>query len=424
MKNLMVLAVCAAMAAVFAVRAEESRIRVLVYPVDTLDERLQKQETKRNLPEMKSPTDGEISKLTGEAQVAAIRAKASAEREQNRLANILAIQQFEEAEQRAADIRQKKGSTAFGRVLGNMTDWLAASLGQYSDVLTIITRTDMKEGEAEQNITNDGGSLVLAKGKFKIKPAMGDLNESSEDVQLPGGVFHRKTLQTTLTVRVERFDEEIGAGTSFLIPIKTVSASGGAVAKSGDDGSLEKAVQKGCDDAAKKILDYFSANLTVKIRGPKENFEPGDVNLSLDGATIQADSPKRIIKGMYLPSGKHVLQAELDGFETVTLTEPFNGDTIKTITMKPDTFELTVRVKGPAGDEAFNAENVTITLSAGESGDTTLTSGEPATLKKGKYTLKVEAAGYAPKTETFTLSAKVAKTVTLSKIGAAEKKGE
>lgn len=401
-------------------RAEGNSIRLLVYPVDTLDERMQKQEIKRNLPELKAPTEGEISKLTGAAQVAAVLAKQQAEREYTRLANELALRQFVEAERRAEEIRQKRGSTAFGRVLGNVTDWLAASLGQYPDILTVITRTDMQEGEAEQNIANDGGSFVPAKGKFKVKPAVGDLNEFEEDVQLPGGTFRRKTLQTSLTVRIERFDEEVGAGTSFLIPVKTVSASGGAVAKRGDDGSLEKAVQKGLDEAAKKVVDYFSANLTVKVRGPKENFEPGDVTLTLDGETIQMDSPKRLIKGKYLPAGKHTLQAELDGFETVTLAEPFNADTVKTVTMKPDIFDLTVNVKGPAGDEGFDASDAAITLDAGTDGETALSAGEAAQVKKGKHTLKVEKEGYAAANETFTFTAKAAKTVTLKKAAPAK----
>jgi hypothetical protein len=425
MKKMRTVAVCAAMAAGIAARADDNAIRLLVYPVDTLDERMQKQEPKRNLPVLKAPTEGEISKLNGDAQVAAILAKQQAEREQARLANGLALQQFAEAERRAEEIRQKKGSTSFGRTLGNVTDWLAAKLGAYPDVLTVITRTDMQEGEAEKNITNGGGNLVLAACKYKVKPAVSDLNEFEEDVQLPGGTFRRRTLKTTVSIRIERFDEEVGAGTSFLIPVKAVSASGGAVAKRGDDGSFDEAMQKGLEEAAQKIVDYFSANLTVKVRGPKENFEPGDVNLTLDGETIQADSPKRIVKGKYLPKPQHVLQAELDGFVTVTLAEPFNSDTVKTITMKPDNFELTVNVKGPAGDADFNAANAVITLAGGADGDeTTLTSGEPSAVKTGKRTLKVELDGYAVKTETFVHSAKSTKTVTLSKAAAVEKKGE
>lgn len=402
------------------VEAEDNSIRLLVYPVDTLDERMQKQEIKRNLPQLKAPTDGEISKLSGPAQVAAILAKQQAERDYLRMANQLALQQFADAERRTEEIRQKKGGTAFGRVLGNVTDWLAASLGKYPDILTIITRTDMMEAEAEQNITNGGGNFVLASGKFKVKPAMGDLNEYEEDIQLPGGTFRRKTLQCSLTVRIERFDEEAGIGTSILIPIKAVSSSGGAVAQRGNDASLEQAVQKGLDEAADEIVKYFSANLTVKVRGPKEDFEPGDVNLSLNGSTIQMDSPTRIIRGKFLPSGKHVLLAELDGYDTVTITEPFNNDTTKTITMKPDNFEFIINIKAPAGDADFDVWNATITLNEGTEGETTLTSGEPVNLKKGKHTLRVDMEGYKSKIENFTLNDKMTKTITLTKAVAAE----
>jgi len=411
------------MATGIAARAEDNVIKLLVYPVDTLDERMQKQETKRNLPQLKAPTEGDISKLTGKAQVEAIKAKADAERDYNDLANALALQQFMEAERRSEEVRQKRGSTSFGRTLGNVTDWLAAKLGAYPDVLTVITRTDMQEGEAEQNITNEGGNFVLVAGKYKVKPAVSDLNEFEEDVQLPGGTFRRKTSKTTLSIRIERFDEDVGSGTSFLIPVKTVSASGGAVAKRGDDGSWDEAMQKGLEEAAQKVIEYFSANLTVKVRGPKENFEPGDVNLTLNGETIQMDSPKRFIRGKYLPKGKdqYILQAELDGFETVTLKEAFNADTIKTITMKPDNFELTVQVKGPAGDADFDGANATITLDAGQDGETTLSVGDPTSVKTGKHTLKVEMDGYATKTESFTHTAKATKTITLSKAGAAKK---
>lgn len=396
----------------------DNRIRLLIYPVDTVDERMDKQTIKRNIPELKRPyTEGDLSKLSGKKLADAMATNAQAELEHNRIVNQVALQEYVEAVNKSDLIKNKKQNTTFGRVLGNVADWLGSSFNKYSDVISIISRTDMQEGESEQNITQGGGNLVLASGKFKLKPMVSDLKEFDEKVQLPGGIFDRKTVQTTLTVRVEQFDQAVGEGNSFSVPIKAVTAGGGAVARSGDDGSFDAAIKKGMDEAAQKVAEFFTTKLTVKVKGPKDNkdFDPAEVSLTLDGNSIQCDTPIRIIKGKYLPDGNHTLQAELDGFETVTIKEPFNMDTIKAIGMKPDNFELIVKVKGSAGNEGFDASKATITLDEGADGETTLTAGEATAVKKGKHTLKISMEGYVTKDEPFTHSAKATKTITLIK---------
>jgi len=319
----------------FAVAATEteSKVKLLVYPADTLDDRWRRQQTKVNLPPPTKPyTDADLSKLNGDALASAMRENAYAMSRWYEQQNRVAWQEYFDAKKKAEELMQKKLNTNFGRLIGNVSDWLAGSLGKYPEIIRVITRTDMDEGATEQNLSKGGGDLVLALGTYKVKPAISDLDEYQETLQLPGGTVVRTTLTTDMAVRIEQLGE-VGEGNSFIVPIRAVTTRSGAIATRGDDGTLRNAFQKALDDAARQIADYFSSKLTVKIKGPEKDFDPDDVTLILDGDSIQPNAQVRIVKGRYLQK-PHTLKAELDGFQTVTIEAPFDSDTTRTITMK------------------------------------------------------------------------------------------
>lgn len=64
--------------------------------------------------------------------------------------------------------------------------------------------------------------------------------------------------------------------------------------------------------------------------------------------------------------------------------------------------EVTVQVKGPAGDAGFESDYASISLS-GDEGEFPLSNGYPMEVPQGRYTLTVEADGYQPATKTVML---------------------
>jgi len=342
---LSILTLLCALAANIAVAADaaDSRIKLVVYPADSLDRRTSKQQIKINLPPFTPPhSEGDLSALSGPNLAQALSENANAKANRAREENQVAWQEYDEAKRANEEFMRKQLNTNFGRLIGNASDWFAASLGKHKDIFRIILRTDMDEGEVETNNTQDGGTVLPAKADYKIKTAVSDLKQFEETLQFPGGTRVRTTLKTVLTVRIESVSggsEGVGEGDSFTVPIQAVSMSGSAVGTRGDDDKLDEAFQKALDDAAQKIADEFSSRLTVKIRGPQTDFVADDVTLTLDGNDIQRDAPTPVIKGKFLPQKTHTLKAELDGFESVSLQLPCNNDTTRTITMKKATDE-------------------------------------------------------------------------------------
>ena len=102
--------------------------------------------------------------------------------------------------------------------------------------------------------------------------------------------------------------------------------------------------------------------------------------------------------------GPHIVEVEMENYKrtgspklTVTKSQNYK------IPMVSSMCDVTIKVKGPQGDEEFDADSATITLAGAE--EFSPSNGQPEKVPQGKYTLTVEMDGYQTFTKAVSLGA-------------------
>ena len=314
----------------------------------------------------------------------------------------LAWKNWSEADAHMRGLRTQLEGTTFGRQILIAVDKFAGMAGQYFDpnCIEFFHRMDNDEGEKEQFLQDMGDAEKLACAYF-VKLVFDDPREESGKVTDAGQTFTMKKMTQGLTYEVQDLSGKMIASGNVK-KSKTLRGSAVVSREGRDENTLIDLLEECMEDAAKQINDRFVARVIFKaISSVKndEDFNEDAGSLEIDGATSQLGMEVSLLKG------KHTVVVDMDGYKQkgaslFNITK--SGE--QKIVMVSTNCNLTVNVKGPAGDADFDASNATIELTAGEDVSESLTAGEESIVPQGKYTLTVTMDGYSAKPQTVSLA--------------------
>ena len=340
-------------------------------------------------------TEAQIMQATPE-EAARMRAKNEAAGDAQRVANAaIAIENWRAADKHMKGVQAQLEGNAYGRQIILALDKFAGEAGTYfdPDCIEFFHRMDMDEGQQEQFMQDMSDPGMLAAPYF-IKLIFDDPREESGIVQMNGQQIKMAKYMQTVTYEVQ--DNQGKMVASGNVKQEKQVRTSNAVQRGGTSGNDQVAVlEEALAEVARKINDRFVAKVSFVLQGPKkdDDFDEAAGTILVDGEGHSSGDEFSILKG------PHVVEVEMEGYKrsgSPKLTITKSGQ--QKIVMQSSMCDLTVKVKGPAGDEEFDPDAATITLSGDE--EFSPSNGEPERVPQGKYTLTVEMDGY----QTFTKS--------------------
>lgn len=317
-----------------------------------------------------------------------------------RLANAkIAMENWEAADKHMKGIQAQLEGNAYGRQIILALDKFAGAAGEYfdPDCIEFFHRMDMDEGSKEQFMQDMTEPDMLAAPYF-IKMIFDDPREETGIVEMNGQQIKMTKEMQTITFEVQDLQGKmICAGN---VKAEKQFRQSNAIQRGGTSGNeLVAVLEEALEQVARKINDHFVAKVSFTLTGPKkdEDFDENAGTIMVDGDGHSSGDEFSILKG------KHTVTVEMDGYKRTGSSSLVikNSQNYK-IPMVSSMCDLTVTVKGPAGDEEFDAGNATITLAGDE--EFSPTNGEPEKVPQGKYTLTVTMDGYKAFTKEVNLS--------------------
>lgn len=314
-----------------------------------------------------------------------------------RLANAkIAYENWKAADDHMKGLQAQLEGNAYGRQIILALDKFAGEAGTFfdSDCIEFFHRADMDEGQKEQFMQDMSDPGMLAAPYF-IKLIFDDPREETGVVQMNGQQIKMSKYMQTVTYEVQ--DNQGKIATSGNVRQEKTIRTSNAVQRGGTSGNEQIAVlEEALAEVARRINDRFVAKVSFTLVGPKK-----DDDFNADAGTIMVDGEGHSSGEEFsILKGPHIITVDMDGYKTTKnprLTITKSGD--NKIPMVSTKCVVTVKVKGPAGDEGFDSNSATITLKPeDENGEEVNPSAdEPTDAVQGKYILIVEMDGY----ETF-----------------------
>ncbi len=330
-----------------------------------------------------------------------MRKKNEAAADAQRLANAaIALENWRAADQHMKGIQAQLEGNAYGRQIILALDKFAGAAGEYfdKDCLEFFHRLDTSEAMQEQALNDAFSDRETAAAPYFVKLIFDDPREETQTVQL-NSVDEIKMTKYTQVVTCEVQDMQGKMVFAKNVKAEKKSKSSNAVTTGGTSGNaLIEALDEALTMVAKAINDNFVAKVSFTLVGPKkdEDFDENAGTIMVDGEGHASGDEFSILKG------SHIVEVEMDGYKrsgSPKLT--INASKEYKIPMVSSMCDVTVKIKGPAGVDDFDADSATITLAGDE--EFSPSNGEPEKVPQGKYTLTVEMDGYQTFTKSVTL---------------------
>lgn len=309
-----------------------------------------------------------------------------------------ALKNWEENNKHMKDTWDLLASSAFGKQVIIAVDKFAGEAATYfdPDCIEFFHRMDMDEGQREQFIQDMSDPGMLAAPYF-IKLVFDTPREESGVVTMNGQQIKMVKSMQTVTFSVQ--DNQGKMITGGNVKQEKQKRMSGAIQTGGTAGNEQVEVLEMClTEIAKRINDRFVAKVSFTLTGPKndDDFDENAGTIMVDGDGHTSGDEFSILKG------PHIVEVEMDGYKRsgspkLTITKSQNYK----IPMVSSMCDVTIKVKGPQGDEEFDGDSATITLAGDE--EFSPINGEPEKVPQGKYTLTVELDGYQTFTKAISL---------------------
>ena len=377
------------------------KLMLKISTVETSETRHQKTWNPPAMPlemQEKPYSEAQIMQATPE-EAARMRAKNEAAGDAQRVANAaIALRNWKNADDNMRGVQAKLQGTSYGRQIILALDKFAGEAGTYfdPDCIEFFHRMDMDEGQQEQFMQDMSDPGMLAAPYF-IKLIFDDPREETGVVQMNGQQIKMSKYMQTVTYEVQDLQGKMIA--SGNVKQEKQIRTSNAVQRGGTSGSEQVAVlEDALVEVAKRINDRFVAKVSFTLVGPKkdEDFDENAGTIMVDGDGHSSGDEFTILKG------PHIVEVEMDGYKrtgssklTITKSQDYK------IPMVSSMCDVTVKIKGPAGDDEFDPDSATITLAGDE--EFSPSNGEPEKVPQGKYTLTVEMDGYETFTKTVSL---------------------
>ncbi|MBR4616106.1 MAG: PEGA domain-containing protein [Kiritimatiellae bacterium] len=395
------------------------KLMLKISTVETPDTRMQKQWSPAPPPmEATQPPHSEADIMNADPQTAArYRQENDNYRDQMyRIQANAALKSWEENNQHMKDTWDRLANSAFGKQVIIAVDKFAGEAATYfdSDCIEFFHLMDMDEGQKAQFMQDMSDPGMLAAPYF-IKLVFDTPREESGVVSMNGQQIKMTKYMQTVTYSVQ--DNQGKMITGGNVKQEKQKRTTAAIQTSGTAGNEQVEVLEMClAEVAKRINDHFVAKVSFTLTGPKkdEDFDENAGTIMVDDDGHTSGDEFSILKG------PHIVEVEMEGYKRsgspkLSISKSQNYK----IPMASSLCEVTIQIKGPAGDEEFDADSATITLAGDE--EFSPSNGEPEKVPQGKYKLTVELDGYETFEKTVSFSTPTAKqAVTLKKAKAAE----
>ena len=374
----------------------DNKLVLRISAVETVDTRTEKSgpgfvPVPAELRNMVPPySDAQIAQATPEQATVMAQKNAEAADEHHRAMMAVAWDNWQRTQNYMQGVKAKLLGTAFGRQINQALDKFAgyASQAFNPECIEFFHRLDNTEGNEESKFVGKEGMNVYA-GAYFIKMVFDDPSERTASASVGGGQMSR----TFLTQRASVQLQDCGGKVEFADNIKVEKAIVGASAEEKREAAVEL-IEECLKQMASKINDHFVATVTFKVVPPAkdEEFNPDACTLEVDGVARQLGDEVGLLK-----NEPHNVVVECDGYRQKTSQKmKFAKSGEVKLPMVSTACKLTVTVVGPEG--------ALIEVVDGEETVETLTSGEAASVKQGKYSLKVSADGYESKVQPLPLT--------------------
>ncbi len=385
-----------------AAPAGAKKIMLKLSSVETAGTRHQKTWAPPSKPSVLSEkpySEAQIMQATPE-EANRMRAKNEAAADAQRLANAaIALENWREADKHMKGVQAQLEGNAYGRQIILALDKFAGAAGEFfdPDCIEFFHRMDMDEGMQEQAL-KDMSDPGIAAAPYFVKLIFDDPREESQTVAL------NSVQEVKMTKYMQAVTYEVQDLQGKIVAAKNVKAeksirSSNAVTKGGTSGNdLVETLQEALVLVAKDINDRFVAKVSFTLTGPKndDDFDENAGTILVDGDGHSPGDEFSILKG------PHIVEVQMDNYKrsgSPKLTITKSGQ--QKIVMTSSMCNVTIKVKGPAGDADFNADDATITLAGDE--EFSPSNGNPEKVPQGKYTLTVTMDGYETVTKNVSL---------------------
>ena len=396
MKLSVIAAVCIAAMAGNLSAEGVGKLVLRISSVETVDTRTEKSgpgfvPVPAELSNMVPPySDAQIAQATPERAKEMAAKNAEAADEHHRAMMAVAWDNWQRTQDYMQGVKAKLLGTAFGRQINQALDKFAGYASQTlnPECLEFFHRLDNTEGNAESKFTGKGGMDVYA-GAYFIKIVFDDPAERTAAATVGGGQVSR----TFLTQRASVQLQDCGGKVEYADNIKAEKAIVGASPEEKREAAVEL-IEECLRQMAAKINEHFVATVMFKVVPPAkdEEFNPDACTLEVDGVARQFGEEIGLLKSV-----SHSVEASCDGYrQKLSPKMKFSKSGEVKIAMVSTACKLTVTVVGP--------EDALIEVLEGAETVETLTSGEAAVVKQGKYSLKVSAEGYEDKVQPLPLN--------------------
>ena len=200
-------------------------------------------------------------------------------------------------------------------------NYLQSYLTQYSDFIQVIDRANTNLAEVEKAIGGNDQQDIASACVF-LTVIMQDLQEESTTVPVQNVMIKRTTYSQKAVGNLRDFNGNII--TAFNVVAKT-SRRQTSSSKSTGYNPASDLMENALKQIAEKIASYYVTSLEIKCAGPK-----GDEDFDADTAVFTV-SGKEFENGQKLCAGKHVLTAEVDGYQPITRSINVRNNRPKTV---------------------------------------------------------------------------------------------
>jgi len=312
---------------------------------------------------------------------------------------LIAWQNWSAADAHMRGVQAQLEGNAYGRQIILALDKFVGEAGTYfdPDCIEFFHRMDNDEGIKEQFIQDmqDPGTLSAP---YFLKLVFDDPREEKGTTQINGLEIKMTKAMQLVTYEVQDLQGKIITAGNVRGEVTTKTTS--AVQQGGTSGNQSiAALEDALTQVAKKINDFFVAKVSFVLVGPKndEEFDEYAGTILVDGEGHASGDEFSILKG------SHTVVVEMEGYRRAgSPSLVVNASQSYRLPMVSSGCELTIVVKGPAGDAEFDGDAATISLT-GEN-EYFLMNGTPEKIPQGEYTLSVSVDGYGEYTKALKLT--------------------
>ena len=230
-----------------------------------------------------------------------------------------------------SNLRMKVLTDASQRYTPLAKDYLQAALAEKGSLIQVVDRSNADMNLVEQGLNGDNSS-ALAGATCILTAAMGDREEDSRTITVNGK--GTKVKMTTYTQPYVGKVRDLQGNILFAFKgTSEWSSKVNSVVQSEVSDPARKLIEKACEQIAEKLLDFFTCNLSFKIKAPK-GVDADDASIKVDGKTVDAEDSVRVLKV------EHAVVATLDGCKSIRklieLDEGDNDKLVKLVFKKPE----------------------------------------------------------------------------------------